>query len=162
MTKSREDLVRDFMIAFNQPTNLRLNQDTINTLMLGRKLIQEESKELFQAVDACHADLLNGFAAPLPDSVENLLKELADLQYVVSWFAASFSIPLDEVFMEVHGSNMSKLSPCPTCEERGYSVSVCQTCGGRGLVALKRPDGKVLKGPDYQEPDLSAFVKRLY
>lgn len=65
---------------------------------------------------------------------QKLAKELADLLYVVYGTADSFGIPIDEVFAEVHASNMSKL------------------VDGK---PVKREDGKVLKGPNYKPPDLS-------
>ncbi len=68
---------------------------------------------------------------------EKLTKELADLLYVVYGTGATFGLPLDEAFSLVHESNMSKLA------EDGS--------------VLRREDGKVLKGPNYKEPDLSVL-----
>lgn len=68
-----------------------------------------------------------------PDK-RKVAKELADLLYVAYGTAASFGIPIDRVFKEVHLSNMSKL------------------VDGKPLL---RTDGKVLKGPQYKPPDLS-------
>lgn len=70
--------------------------------------------------------------------VENLAKELSDLIYVVYGTAIEFGIPLDDVLAEVHNSNMSKLGP-------------------DGLP-IYREDGKVLKGPDYYEPDVASIL----
>ena len=74
-----------------------------------------------------------------PDMVDKrkLTKELADLMYVTIGFATTFGLPLEEVFYEVHKSNMSKLGP-------------------NGEV-LRREDGKILKGINYKEPDLDQF-----
>lgn len=69
---------------------------------------------------------------------EKLLKELADTAYVVYGFAATFGWDLDEAFRRVHASNMSKLGP-----------------DGKPIY---REDGKVLKGENYQEPDLTDLV----
>jgi predicted HAD superfamily Cof-like phosphohydrolase len=69
---------------------------------------------------------------------EVMLKELADLVYVVYGYAATFGWNLDEAVRRVHVSNMSKL--------------------GIDNKPLKRPDGKVLKGPNYKKPDLSDLV----
>ena len=69
-----------------------------------------------------------------------MLKELADLVYVTYGYAASFGWDLDEAVRLVHVSNMSKLGP--------------------DNKPLKRPDGKVLKGPNYKKPDLSDLVLR--
>ena len=68
----------------------------------------------------------------------DLLKELADLVYVTYGYAATYGWNLDEAVRRVHKSNMSKLG-----------------VDGR---PLKRPDGKVLKGPNYKKPDLSDLV----
>lgn len=68
-----------------------------------------------------------------PDKVKTA-KELADLLYVTFGMADSLGIPIDEVFRRVHESNMSKLGP-----------------DGKPVY---REDGKVLKGPNYKEPNL--------
>lgn len=69
----------------------------------------------------------------------NLLKELADLVYVTYGFAATFGWDLDEAVRRVHASNMSKLG-----------------ADGRPIY---RDDGKVLKGENYEAPDLKDLVK---
>ena len=73
----------------------------------------------------------------MKDDVEQL-KELADLVYVCYQFAASQEWDLDEAFRRVHDSNMSKL------DEFGKPIY--------------RPDGKVLKGPNYKEPYLQDLI----
>lgn len=55
---------------------------------------------------------------------------LGDLAYVVAGAAVTWGIPLGEVFQEIHRSNMTK---------------------SRANV---RADGKILKGPEYDPPDL--------
>ena len=69
---------------------------------------------------------------------ENLLKELADLVYVTFGYAATFGWNLDEAVRRVHASNMSKL--------------------GDDGKPIYRKDGKVMKGPNYQAPDLTDLV----
>ena len=66
------------------------------------------------------------------------LKELADLVYVCYQFAANMNWDLDEAMHRVHESNMSKL------DEYGKPIF--------------REDGKVLKGPQYQPPNLEDLV----
>ena len=72
------------------------------------------------------------------ESDDNLLKELADLVYVTYGYDAAFGWDLDEAVRRVHASNMSKL------DENGDP--------------LYRNDGKVMKGPNYEAPDLSDLV----
>jgi predicted HAD superfamily Cof-like phosphohydrolase len=68
----------------------------------------------------------------------SLAQELADLVYVAYGTAVDPGINLDVAIAEVHCANMSKIGP-----------------DGRFVI---RPDGKVLKGPDYRPPDMSAAV----
>lgn len=64
---------------------------------------------------------------------------LTDLLYVVYGAGHAFGIDLDACFSEVHRSNMSKLDS-----------------NGRPIY---REDGKVLKGPNYFEPDLKSILE---
>lgn len=63
---------------------------------------------------------------------------LADAVYVLYGTAWTFGIDLDEVFAEVHRANMSKLGPSGE--------------------AFRRADGKVLKGPEYEPPDVGRVL----
>ena len=72
------------------------------------------------------------------ESKENQLKELADLVYVCFQFAASQEWDLDAAMLRVHQSNMSKL--------------------GEDGKPIRREDGKILKGPNYQPPTLTDLV----
>lgn len=65
---------------------------------------------------------------------------LADLAYVVYGAAVEYGIPLDAVVREVHRSNMTKLG-----------------ADGR---PIRREDGKVLKGPAYEPPNISQVLAR--
>jgi len=63
---------------------------------------------------------------------------LADLLYVVYGAGGAFGINLDACFQEVHSSNMSKL--------------------GKDGKPIYREDGKVMKGPNFREPDLKSIL----
>ena len=94
-------------------------------------LIEEESAEFLEAADQVYADPEN------KQRREELVKELCDLVFVCYQFAAAFDIDLDEALRRVYVSNMSKL------DESGKPIY--------------REDGKVLKGPNYQKPDLNGL-----
>ena len=64
---------------------------------------------------------------------------LTDILYVVYGAGHSFGIDLDDCFNEVHRSNMTKL--------------------GEDGRPMYRDDGKVMKGPNYEEPFLLPFVE---
>ena len=63
---------------------------------------------------------------------------LADILYVVYGAGHAFGIDLDKCFSEVHRSNMSKL--------------------GEDGKPIYRDDGKVLKGKNFQEPNLKEVM----
>lgn len=124
-----EKLVTDFNVSFSHPVGIDLLNNKPMDLRLD--LITEELSELKDAV-------IDYYANPCPENKADLLKELADLQYVVSGFAVTFGLPLEEAFKRVHISNMSKLG------ENGFPIL--------------REDGKILKGPFYKEPNLEDLV----
>lgn len=106
------------------------------------RLVFEELYETVDAVVEYEAQALNDFDPYFEDNETskrcNLAKEIADLLYVVYGLAYQYDIPIDKVFNEVHKSNMSKL--------------------GDDGKPIKDKNGKILKGPNYKEPDLS-FLK---
>lgn len=101
---------------------------------MGHNWVKDCQKDILRLVlvKEEYAEVLSAVEA------ENLLKELADLVYVTYGYAATFGWDLDEALRRVHASNMSKL--------------------GRDGKPVYREDGKVMKGPDYQAPDLTDLV----
>ena len=91
-------------------------------------LIEEECSEFLEAANEVYADPENDKRR------EELLKELSDLVFVCYQFAAAFNLDLDEALRRVFESNMSKV------DEHG-KIS-------------RRSDGKILKGLNYQPPNL--------
>lgn len=72
------------------------------------------------------------------EGYEEELKELADLVYVCFQYAENMEWDLEEALCRVHKSNMSKL--------------------GLNGKPIRRNDGKILKGPNYQPPTLTDLV----
>jgi NTP pyrophosphatase (non-canonical NTP hydrolase) len=95
---------------------------------LRKDLLTEECRELCEAIDFY---VSTGDARPMA-------KESADVGYVVWGAAQRPGIDVDAAFREVHRSNMTKFGP-----------------NGELLV---REDGKILKGPNYEEADMSVAV----
>ena len=129
------DQAHAFRAAFNQEeldniTNCGFIKKKLYDLQT--ELIREEAREFLDA------------AADVLDDSENitkrtsLCKELSDLVFVCYQFAAAFNIDLDRAMTLVYESNMSKL------DDNG--------------MPIYREDGKVLKGPNYQPPDLQSCV----
>jgi predicted HAD superfamily Cof-like phosphohydrolase len=118
------ELVEDFMLAFGQQvaTTPQLVDRAVAELRVS--LIEEELDELREAV----AD----------NDLVGIADALTDILYVTYGAGLAYGIDLDECFLEVHESNMSKL--------------------GEDGKPIYREDGKVLKGPNYFEPDLGAVL----
>ena len=68
----------------------------------------------------------------------SIAQELADVAYVLYGTALTYGIDLDAAVAEVHRSNLTKLD-----------------AGGKPSI---RNDGKVLKGPAYEPPDLTTVL----
>ena len=136
MTMTRLQEALSFRETFGQPIVGSIDTSTEELLKLWDMqidLIEEECGELFDAADVIQQDVEN------VGKRENLLKELSDLVFVCSQFAACFGLDLDEALARVFESNLSKL------DEQGNPIY--------------REDGKVLKGPNYCPPDLKSLVK---
>ena len=117
----------------NQAIEFR-NAYGIRNSLSGRQrqtnLIVEEFKEFLQADQE--------MVLMHPKDREATLKELADLIYVCAQYAENMNWDIEQALRRVHKSNLSKL--------------------GEDGKPIKREDGKILKGPNYQPPDLSDLV----
>ncbi len=107
-----------------------------NSVALRLNLLNEELKEFtdeFEAANQLEDDGYTWKYEPERIDKKKVAKELIDLLYVAYDAAVAFGIDADRVFAEVHRSNMSKF------------------VDGK---AVRREDGKILKGPNYTPPNL--------
>ncbi len=126
MTKTMFEMVCEFLVATGRPIPPLPARMTDGLALLWQRLDEEETREYYDALKV----------QPMAD----VAKELADRIYILLGHAATMGLHrFDEVFAEVHRSNMSKL-------------------GSDGRPIL-REDGKVLKGPDYWPPYLDGLVR---
>lgn len=138
-------LVEQFHSTYSMPNRL-ITGDTptvdIDRIDMRMGLIAEEFAELMGAIYGTEArehteaafDAAKNTDQHKRDVVESA-DALADLIYVIYGMAIECGIDLDKVLAEVQASNLSKLMP-------------------DGSVKL-REDGKVLKGPDFFEPNVA-------
>ena len=113
--------VLEYHKKFDLGIGVRGTLITAERQMLRTRLMMEELAEAVEAMQ------LNDY--------EHIAKELGDALYTVYGTAAEYGIPMDEVFAEVHRSNMTKED------------------------ALA-PGGKVRKGEDYEEADMASVLSR--
>jgi len=106
--------------------------EEINAFRL--QLIEDELDELRDALANCNNN---------PENLHNyaeVLDALCDIQYVLdgAFHAFGFAPVKEKAMDEVQRSNMSKLDDCTV-----------------------RADGKILKGPKFSPPNLTAFVNEV-
>jgi len=88
--------------------------------------------------DLIKEELQEFWEATCANDLVGVADALTDLLYVVYGAGHAYGINLDTCFHEVHASNMSKL--------------------GADGKPIYREDGKVLKGPNFFEPELEEIV----
>lgn len=105
-------------------------RNDLNSRKMQKDLIVEEFKEFIES----------DYKMAMMDIVSraDCLKELADLVYVCAQYAENMDWDLEQALRRVHESNMSKL--------------------GADGNPIRRDDGKVMKGPNYQPPNLTDLV----
>lgn len=124
--KNQLDAVERFHEAFSQEFAqypVMLDEDKF---MLRHRLMAEENDEY---LEACQNRDIKGIADALGDQMYILCGTIIKhgLQHVI-----------EDIFYEIHQSNMSKLGP-----------------DGKPIL---REDGKILKGERYFKPDISKFL----
>ena len=135
--KTREQKVSEFHEVMSLDID---SPPRVSLLQLRARLILEETRETLKAMEVLERELERGKKGT-EEQWADLLKELADLQYVLSGTLISFNTisgDFDAAFNRVHLSNMSKL------DSSGNPVY--------------REDGKVTKGPNYQAPTLGDLI----
>jgi len=90
------------------------------------------SKELLEE------ELGEFFTAVFDGDFVNMADGLGDLLYSVIWLGIIYGLPTEKIFNEVHRSNMTKL--------------------GKDGKPIKGPTGRVLKGPNFELPQLKRIL----
>ena len=122
---NEQKMVQEFHEFFGLTIGSKPGLPSPQDVKLRRALIQEESREWDEAAEK--------------GDLDEVAKELADILVVVYGAAVTYGIDMEEVFKEVHRSNMSKIWPD----------------GG----IRRRDDGKILKPPTYSKADVGPILK---
>ena len=117
--------VKDFHQAFGQRIGEKPELPDSAERTLRMKLLAEEMYEYT--------------AAENENDLVEVADALADIIYIACGTAVSYGIPLDDVFTEVHRSNMAKLVD--------------------GKV-IRREDGKIQKPEGWNPPDIKSVLKK--
>lgn len=146
--------IRQFMTAFGQTVRDTPTTDvTPQERTLRGALVLEELLELLQALglsislgEGATGKITNPkdfVLTPIEGEDINLVEvadALADLIVVTKGGGLTFGVPVDQIVVETVGpSNMSKL-------------------GADGKPIYNPVTGKVIKGPNFQEPDISKYL----
>ena len=125
--KTQINKVRAFHNAFKQENGVFPTNVDNKTFELRHKLMAEENDEY---LEACQNNDLIGIADALGDQLYILCGTI---------LKHGLQQKIEDVFNEIHESNMSKL------DENGQPIL--------------REDGKILKSDKYFKPDLTKFIK---
>jgi predicted HAD superfamily Cof-like phosphohydrolase len=125
--KTQINKVRAFHNAFKQENGVTPSNIDQNVFELRHRLMAEENDEY---LEACKNNDLIGIADALGDQLYILCGTI---------LKHGLQNKIEDVFAEIHESNMSKL------DENGKPIF--------------REDGKILKSKNYFKPDLSKFIK---
>lgn len=125
--------VLDMVREFHETFGATIDERSNKVLAARWSLISEEFEEVGEAFVDWDSQR---------DNLTHIAKELSDLVYVVYGAAVNLGIDLDEAVRRVHQSNMSKV-------------------WDDGKPRYEGIHGKVVKGPNYQAPDLTDTVKDL-
>ena len=117
--------VRDFHQAFGQRIGEKPELPSEDERTLRKRLLSEEFDEYLDA--------------EYDHNLVEIADAIADIIYIACGTAVSYGIPLDDVFAEVHRSNMAKLVD--------------------GKV-IRRTDGKVQKPEGWTAPDSEGVLKK--
>jgi predicted HAD superfamily Cof-like phosphohydrolase len=121
---SREEKVEEFRKKAGKGDYSQTPGD-IGSVMAG---VAEEFTEMAEAIAAYIKD-------PNEDNRKSLVKEWADVAYVVSQVAVFFDIPGEAAYNRVHANNLTKVA---------------------GVIRY-REDGKILKPEGYQPCDMTGL-----
>ena len=122
------DCVRQFHDSFGiENRNAPAGELAEATVRLRHRLMAEETEEYLEAA-------LNGDAVEIADA-------LGDQLYILCGTILSHGMQhiIEDVFMEIQASNMSKL--------------------GADGQPIYREDGKVMKGPNYFKPNIASILQ---
>ena len=126
-------------------TNYTTNFDHVRTFMktFGQE-VNTEPELPNDETSKLRLELIGEELGELEEAIANkdlveIADALTDILYVTYGAGHAFGIDLDACFREVQRSNMSKL--------------------GEDGKPIYREDGKVLKGPNYSEPDLKKTLQ---
>jgi len=121
---AEQKMVHEFHETFGSTINDKPTIPSPRDVGLRKALIAEEAREFEEAADK--------------GDLEEIAKELADILVVTYGAAVTYGIDMEEVFREVHRSNMSKVWEDGTIR--------------------RREDGKVLKPPTYSKANVGPIL----
>lgn len=124
MTKTNYEMVEEFHKTFGANVGEKPELPNEQERELRKKLLTEEFNEYLEGEH-------NNDIVEISDA-------LGDMMYIIYGTAVSYGLPIDEIFQEIHSSNMSKL------DENGKPIY--------------REDGKVLKSNLYFKPNIKKII----
>ncbi|MBE2197811.1 MAG: hypothetical protein IAE79_04315 [Anaerolinea sp.] len=124
--------IREFHLAMGGALPAAPTLPEMGTLLVRRTLIDEEYAEVSAVFNHIFAARQRGEDV----DITPLIHELTDLLYVTYGAILACGVDPDPIFAEIHRANMQKAN------------------------GPRRADGKVLKPPDWQPPDVAGVLRQ--
>lgn len=163
MSRTHYQQVRDFHVVFDAPCPTALTNLSVTSRYQRLHFILSEFIETVKAggfqIDVIidqdnKVDLdISHIEGSQQDHIE-MLDGLGDIVYVCYGMAIEMGVDLGPIIREIHASNMTKLFD-------GKAVKNKQDEAYKHLWIESEPAGKVLKGPDYQKPQIAIVINQM-
>lgn len=144
--------------ALNERDKFILNSFSMHFGLIEEEVLREAKVHFYDRV-------LHPMPSPDPeayniDTLVELADDMIDAMYVICSFMNKLGMPVQELWNEVHGSNMNKAVECTACQGRGQDCDTnpCRECKGTGLTVVRRADGKILKPDGWTKPNIKAII----
>jgi predicted HAD superfamily Cof-like phosphohydrolase len=177
MTKGQRS-VQDFMEFFGQkipslPTKLSFEESKLRANLILEEVFETITKGLGLRVFinegnndlTIHEGNLKSIEISYFKDKDTDLVELADgvgdIFYVSEGTASAAGIDMEPVHEEIHSSNMSKAWTAADLQQAKemYPDATVEHYGGE-LYRLKRPDGKIIKSPNYKPANIKRIIDK--
>ena len=125
--KTPLEMVKEYHEKAGLPIGITFSEGGYDLLNMRERLITEEYDEFINELDADEEDGIDE---------HNLIKEMADIVYVIYGMAVTYGWDLDEAVKRVHENNVGRM-----LQEDG--------------TIKRREDGKIIKNPNFAKVDLT-------
>lgn len=153
------NLIEDWRATFGLPVRTEIKIPSQEEMFLACELVQEEAKELEDALIEVREDKTTHVKDVKNISINEVADAIGDLYFAVTQVANIFGLDPEELVQKVYDSNMSKLldneidadKSIKAYKEKGIDTYYIKLSTGKYIIK-RLGTNKVLKGINFFEP----------